>query len=69
MLEERILNNSFNSFFSAVDVNNLAFTTIGIFDHGSIVSISNFALYNLGKAIALTFFPTTILILAISRSD
>ena len=55
--------------FSAVDVNNLAFTTIGIFDNESIVSIRNFAFYYLGKALALTFFLTTILILAISRSD
>ena len=55
--------------FSAVDVNNLAFTTIGIFDNGSIVSISNFAFYFLRKALTLNFFPTTILILAISRSD
>ena len=55
--------------FSAVDINNLTITTIRIFFNGIIVSISNFAFYFLEKALALTFLPTTILILAISKSN
>ena len=67
MLEESMLLNTAIILFSSVGVNNLDFTIIGIFDNGSIVSVNNFAFYYLGKALALTFFPTTILILAISK--
>ena len=47
-------------------MNNLDFTTNGIFDNGSIVSINNFAFLS-RKTLALTP-PTTILMLVISKS-